>query len=241
MNFYGKLPQFKAVVLVSDRNEAGLIAIVVLADAEIPAEIAESDPADTALNARGGAHLPEAACDAFLTIMQDAARQAGKKVHEIPVGIVVETKPWTEHEVTDTGETGLITLTGKPKRAVIKDVYRAEWMQQYSRARPPTIIARTGSDADATLPRDVAVEYETILFPKARELLEMLAEVEASENGVLYAGINKDQETMCVPNRSLVCHAPPSAAPCYATLLGCTVLSLPPAPFCTVRLRGARL
>ena len=53
--------------------------------------------------------------------MQAAGRAAGRPVWEIPVGVVLETIPWSETEhVGDSGQVGLLTLTAKPKRGLIK-------------------------------------------------------------------------------------------------------------------------
>jgi hypothetical protein len=95
---YGGLPQFEFVVLVSDRNQSGMIAVVQLAQ--------QSHVPKSTVNPRG-VKVSDVVKAQLLAVLQAAGKEAGKEWYEIPQGIVVETKRWTETEVLPGGGSGV--------------------------------------------------------------------------------------------------------------------------------------
>lgn len=178
--FYEGSPQFQTVVLVSDRNESGLVAVVVLAESEIP----ELIRAQNALSSSArGSPMPEDICRELLATLQGHGQRAEKKPYEIPVGIVVETKRWSEDEELAGGDRGLITVTGKPKRAAVKQAYHAKWMAQYESAKQLSLdstVACTAVSRESQTSHDVKMEHV------ARGLLQSLHSRAKTESGASF-------------------------------------------------------
>ncbi len=118
------------LVLVSDRNESGLVAIVML--------LPSAPPPSPALRHR------------LLAALQGAGKADGFAPHEIPVGLVLEGNGggrWTSQNLLENGDRGLLTVTGKPKRASIKAAYHARWMAEYAAAAAPRAAAVADSSS----------------------------------------------------------------------------------------------
>ena len=126
---YGELPYFEFIQLVSDRNEEGIVAIVVLSQNEFASGISSIDTHH----------------DTYLQLLQSAGKAANRATHEIPVGVVV-LKPhsWTI-------ENGLLTITGKPKRSQVKLEYEELWMAEYQRTKQRGEDAHTGHSCKDSL------------------------------------------------------------------------------------------
>ena len=129
---YGPIAEINMVVLVSDRNRSGLVAVVVPQESFVrqweqnqPQPV---QPGSTALlqrqHARGSvaaaSSVPESLADDVLTLLARAG--AGRSKWEIPVAAVIELTKWSEQPGLS-GEEPLLTLTSKPKRGLIKQVY----------------------------------------------------------------------------------------------------------------------
>lgn len=136
---YSTIPGFEHVVLTTDRNEEGFIAIVLLAaTASLPTAVGTS--VDVSVQCREQIRLH------CLRKLQAKGRAAHRAPHEIPVGVLVVSpsnanpRPWTK-------ENGLLTITGKVNRLKVKETYHLEWMAQYS---------NTGTDAAAMASAETA-------------------------------------------------------------------------------------
>mmetsp|Transcript_30395 Transcript_30395/g.91143 ORF Transcript_30395/g.91143 Transcript_30395/m.91143 type:complete len:1957 (+) Transcript_30395:98-5968(+) len=203
---YGGLPGIKTVVLVSDRNESGLVAIVLLDESAVPRDVLAQNRTRPD-EARGAPVTPEFEM-AVLASLQAAGRGHRRLPYEIPVGVVVETKAWSDTEVLPSGDKGLVTITGKPRRTLIKECYRERWMAKYAEAAAAVgetaraedgggggsaddddVPLRTPSTAPPHLSHAHRVEFETVLFPEVRDMVRELRADAAAEEGVEFSGI----------------------------------------------------
>lgn len=122
---YSTVPGFDHVVLTTDRNEEGFIAIVLLSNGKTFADDISAD---------NQAHR-SAKC---LQQLKSIGKTRQLAPYEIPVGVLVivptatNPKPWTQ-------ENGLLTITGKVNRVKVKEFYHLEWMAQYATVASGTL------------------------------------------------------------------------------------------------------
>jgi long-subunit acyl-CoA synthetase (AMP-forming) len=131
-NVYGPIAEIDMVVLVSDRNRSGVVAVVVPQQDFVRSWEQEQaqprKPGSTALlqrkHPRGSAaaakSVPEALAKEVLALLVRAG--AGRVEWEIPIAVVIELTRWSEQSSLG-GEESLLTLTAKPKRGAIKQAY----------------------------------------------------------------------------------------------------------------------
>eukprot|EP00927_Polykrikos_kofoidii_P048997 TRINITY_DN43149_c0_g1_i1.p1 TRINITY_DN43149_c0_g1~~TRINITY_DN43149_c0_g1_i1.p1 ORF type:complete len:2028 (+),score=334.88 TRINITY_DN43149_c0_g1_i1:78-6161(+) len=159
---FGVLAEIRSVVLATDRNREGVVAIVVPSDGYIGSWVSRSralvgesgavgcdglgssDDLVEALRARQRVHPrgSQAAADAvppaleaeLMSILRAAVEdRIDTKPYEVPVACVIDLSPWSE-EVTLGCTEGLLTMTGKPRRGAIKHTYVEAVWARYGRA-----------------------------------------------------------------------------------------------------------
>eukprot|EP01065_Artemidia_motanka_P022221 TRINITY_DN26448_c0_g1_i1.p1 TRINITY_DN26448_c0_g1~~TRINITY_DN26448_c0_g1_i1.p1 ORF type:complete len:1952 (+),score=493.74 TRINITY_DN26448_c0_g1_i1:218-5857(+) len=126
-SLYGATRGVKHCVLYGDRMREGLVAIVSaeegyadtwdLANGRRSGETVRAQAAEKRGSAAAHNSVPSALRAEVLATLRAAAKRAGAKEYEVPVACVLETAAWSQH-----GD-GLLTLTGKPKRAAVKQAY----------------------------------------------------------------------------------------------------------------------
>ena len=131
-NVYGPIAEIDMVVLVSDRNRSGVVAVVVPQQDFVRSweqgQAQPRKPGSTALlqrkHPRGSAaaakSVPEALAKEVLALLVRAG--AGRVEWEVPIAVVIELTRWSEQSSLG-GEESLLTLTAKPKRGAIKQAY----------------------------------------------------------------------------------------------------------------------
>lgn len=131
-NIYGPVAEIDFMVLVSDRNRSGVVAVVVPQESFVRRweqnQPQPRQPGSTALkqqqHSRGSVaaakSVPKALADEILSLLQRVG--AGRAPWEVPVATVVELTKWSEQPGVE-GEEPLLTLTSKPKRGAIKHAY----------------------------------------------------------------------------------------------------------------------
>eukprot|EP01062_Namystynia_karyoxenos_P042642 TRINITY_DN31212_c0_g1_i1.p1 TRINITY_DN31212_c0_g1~~TRINITY_DN31212_c0_g1_i1.p1 ORF type:complete len:1534 (+),score=283.66 TRINITY_DN31212_c0_g1_i1:77-4603(+) len=174
---YAALPGVRHVVLYGDRMREGLAAVVA-ADAELvdrydsrcgraPGATRAAQGAAPRGSAAALVAVPAGLRAEILGMLVAAARRAEAKEWEIPVACVVETGVWTEH-----GERGLLTLTGKPKRAAVKSAY--EEAVGAANAELTAAGSRAAVHPTAEEPASRAAALDPELKARAEELLVVL-------------------------------------------------------------------
>lgn len=132
LEIYGNIPEVESIVLAADRNRPGLLAIVVLtpdflseweAQNGVPGgSIKDLQVGHDRGSAERVAQLPTALVSRVLQLVRQSGKEAKRKEWELPIGVVVDTERWTEVErIGD--DLGLLTLTGKVKRGLVKKIY----------------------------------------------------------------------------------------------------------------------
>ena len=191
----GALPEIEQIVLATDRNRPGCVAIVVPAEDFLHGWEARQSPAlpagSTALMQRmHPAGSIEAAASIrlslqieLLAVLARAGEDADLSQCEIPVGVVVELNRWSQE--SGPGGEPLLTLTGKPKRGAIRQTYLAAVGQKYGDLEAEKDLAEEGAaivDGSRLLkpPPDVDPDSEPAWFDAATALHDALqAEAEA--------------------------------------------------------------
>jgi hypothetical protein len=188
------------IVLASDRNRSGLVAIVVPTLEFLRGwEARTGRQLPTACEHRLGsveaaAAVPQELQDELLGALQRAGRSC--RAWEIPVAVLVSLSRWTEVGGLQ-GEESLLTITGKVKRGSVKRLYMAAMNAKYGELEvaaaevdafvesAPTLPSCVAADTDAdTLPSSVAADTDADsarLIHRAKVLAEVLraqAEVE---------------------------------------------------------------
>lgn len=124
------------VVLTSDRNRSGLLAIVVPVPTFLrnwEARTGQQLPLASAYrmgSAEASSAVPRELQAEILGILQRAGQLRSCKPWEIPVGVVVSLSSWTERDGS-LGEEGLLTITGKTKRGSVKRLYLSATNARY--------------------------------------------------------------------------------------------------------------
>lgn len=108
------LPELAQVMAVGDRQYEGMFMVVVLEPGFAAAYCKERGIDDVALLA-SDARLRQR----LLNAMRRVGEERGLEEYEVPVGLVMETKAWTEAD-------GLVTHTGKIKRAKLHQKYTTQ-------------------------------------------------------------------------------------------------------------------
>ena len=161
----------KHVVLVSDRNESGLIAICLLTE-----------------------DVASLTSMTLLTLLQNVGVENELKSYEIPLGVVC---------VQASEQVGLSTITGKPKRALIKNKYHSEWMSKY------TTVGDTGKESNKEEKNDIdgnikSQEETDAISIEIKQLSVLFKDTAANERGVQSTGttsigINGSQSNRPLP------------------------------------------
>ena len=131
---YSTIDGFEQVVLTTDRNEEGFIAIVLL-----------TPPAGDEPLFEEGDWLAQKAQARLqcLVKLRAHAKAANRAPHEVPVGVLpvaptaTNPRPWRQGN-------GLLTITGKVNRLKVKDTYHLEWMAEYSNRFPDSPPVSSG-------------------------------------------------------------------------------------------------
>eukprot|EP01064_Diplonema_japonicum_P022536 TRINITY_DN3246_c3_g1_i1.p1 TRINITY_DN3246_c3_g1~~TRINITY_DN3246_c3_g1_i1.p1 ORF type:complete len:1703 (+),score=316.86 TRINITY_DN3246_c3_g1_i1:64-5109(+) len=99
--------ELSCVVVVADRNREGIALVVVATSLDT------NQPSPT----RGRpVPVPTSFRDAIISKLGVIAKESNFREYEYPIGVVIETSPWQQKE-------GLITISGKPNRPLIKSLY----------------------------------------------------------------------------------------------------------------------
>ena len=142
---YGVLPEVGSVVLMADRNQPGIIAAVVPSHELIASWERDSGATPGALaleqarfprGSTSAMHAVPAAVEAsLLSVLRTAGQSAQLPEYAVPLAVILDCTPWTEHE-------GLLTATGKVRRPAVKQVYNS-WMNakyaEVQSARPDAL------------------------------------------------------------------------------------------------------
>ena len=182
-SFYSTIEGFEHVVLATDRNEEGFIAIVVLT-------------ADAALHDRQRQHANDITVSPkekqrlrCLHLLRAKAHSGKLADYETPIGCLVITPtpacphPWTV-------DNGLITVTGKVVRSKVKDRYHSDWMAQYSKANQSQPQTNEPKTVDAGLSPAVAKHQVEDAQPATPPVLRGNKELIASAFRTLLHDLN---------------------------------------------------
>mmetsp|Transcript_163666 Transcript_163666/g.524841 ORF Transcript_163666/g.524841 Transcript_163666/m.524841 type:complete len:1938 (+) Transcript_163666:50-5863(+) len=194
---YSVLPEVQSIVLASDRNRDGVVAIVVLPEACAAAWRKRQPegfqlPSAGEMRSRQAQHprgsqaaadaVPAVLESAVLSALRDAGMQEGLEPYEVPSACVIDLTPWSSEAGQD-GTVPLLTMTGKPLRGAVKLTYLEAVGSRYGRAdagfAPPSRVASLEpSTAERAVPP--SDELDKGSETRARALLAALA-AEAGE------------------------------------------------------------